>query len=251
MTESVNNRTFIPLQAGRVFIGTYDTVIPFSTAVVSCLSDTDCVISAFQSQNKVQSYQQTFNVVAGVQFTTQIQISNPYLYFTVRNSTANNGTQLSFTVIYHETQIVSSSGSGGNSNIFDSTGQPIVSTDGKLQVQDVLAEASLASIDSKLSASRGHSTLWATVSTGVNGVSSSVNLSQISPTVLTFFGNSNGATVFTVQFSDDGSTWYSSQYTYTLTSAGDFGFSIQSCPFYVRLMSSANVACNAIVNYSN
>ena len=250
MTESVNNRTFTPLQAGRVFIGTYDTVIPFSTAVVSCLSDTECVISAFQSQNKVQTSQQTFNVEAGVRFTTQIQISNPYLYFTVRNSSALiNGTQLSFTVIYHETQILSPS-SGGDTNIFDSTGSPIVSTSGKLQVQDVTAEASLASIDAKLTTSRGGQVLWATPSTGAGGFSESENLTGKAVVNLTFYGNSNLATVLTVQFSNNGTTWFSSQYTYTLTSGGDWGFSIPVSPFYVRLTSSANVACNAILNYS-
>jgi hypothetical protein len=545
MTESVNNRTFIPLQAGRVFIGTYDTVIPFSTAVVSCLSDTECVISAFQSQNKVQTSQQTFNVQAGVRFTTQIQISNPYLYFTVRNSSgAINGTQLSFTVIYHETQIVSSS-FGVNSNIFDSNGDPIVSSGGNLQVQvmnfpatqgvtgtvdignfpatqgvtgtvdignfpelqgvtgtvavsslpdltglvvdiegqavalvpgtiphlnyatdsildsgvykptddgensyfeitaspvnnvvlyyadetkgtdamgggwqfastasgtkntkinwymyqpktdvvvgdltsinamntyytiitnvgvefpliyiytkptvpatkitgalggsawyqskfvyqatqagtntgqqcllyvgkdptdirndiphiklsqlDSLCQGTLQTNEIVMSASlqtssdpvsppnnfsltmfkfgviiapvntplkvdangalnvvisnpavnsRGGQTLWATTSTGAGGFSASADLANKAVLNLTFYGNSNTATVFTVQFSNNGTTWYSSDYTHTLVTAGDWGFSITASPFYVRLTSSVNVSCNAILNYS-
>jgi hypothetical protein len=74
-------------------------------------------------------------------------------------------------------------------NISDSTGQSIVSTSGKLQVQDLIAETTLSSINSKIISSRGHSTLWATASTGVNGVSASANLSTISPKVLTFLKN--------------------------------------------------------------
>jgi hypothetical protein len=119
-----------------------------------------------------------------------------------------------------------------------------------LQVQDVIAEASLASIDAKITGLRGGQTLWATVSTGAGGFSALADLTDVAPTTLTFYGNSNLPTTFTVQFSNDGTAWYSSQYTHILTTAGDFGFSITASPFYVRLTSSANVSCNAILNYA-
>jgi hypothetical protein len=125
-----------------------------------------------------------------------------------------------------------------------------VDADGTLQVQDVTAEASLASIDAKITGLRGGQTLWATVSTGAGGFSALADLTDVAPTNLTFYGNSNLPTTFTVQFSNDGTGWYSSQYTHILTTAGDWGFSIMASPFYVRLTSSANVSCNAILNYA-
>jgi hypothetical protein len=97
---------------------------------------------------------------------------------------------------------------------------------------------------------RGGQTLWATLSTGVGGFSASADLANKPVLNLTFYGNSNSATTFTVQFSNNGTTWYSSEYTHTLVAPGDWGFSITASPFYVRLTSSADVSCNAILNYS-
>jgi hypothetical protein len=248
MTESINNRSFTPLLSGRVYIGTFDTTTPYATATISLLSDTDCQITAYQSQNKVQSYTATYNSTGGVQFTQLLQITSPYVYFTVRNVTATNGTLLAFTVIYRTTQITPSGGISSNVNISDSTGNSIVSTAGKLQVADVTAENYLGQISDVLQL-RGHATLWASPNVGVNGVSPSIDLSEKSVSLVTLFGNSSGITTLTVQFSDDDTTFYDSQYTYIMTAPGDWGFTVPVCPFYLRLKSSAGVAINAIANY--
>lgn len=105
--ESSYNRTFTPLQSGRVYIGSYDTVTKYPTASISLLSSTTCEIIVYQSQNKIDTYQTVFSTVANTQFTTNVELTSPYVYFTVRNSdVAVDQTHLSFTVIYRSTQIL-------------------------------------------------------------------------------------------------------------------------------------------------
>lgn len=247
MTESSNNRSFSPLLSGRVFIGSYDTTIPYATATISLLADTNCEIIAYQSQNKIQTYTSTYSTTGGVQFNGLLQITSPYVYFTVRNPTANDGTLLAFTVIYHDSQITSPN-VAQDVNISDSNGNAIVSTSGKLQVADTISQNYLSQISTGLQL-RGSAILWASSGTGVNGVSASLNLSSKSVSLVTIFGNSNAPTTFTVQFSNDNNVFYDSQYTYNIASAGDYGFSLPVSPFYLRLKTSANISVNAIANY--
>jgi len=96
---------------------------------------------------------------------------------------------------------------------------------------------------------KGSSVLFNNVSSGVNGVSSAVNLSNIKISNMTFMGKSSGATLFTIQFSNDGVTYYDSQYSYNFSGAGSFGFNISGCPNYLRMKSSNDVVANAIINY--
>ena len=98
--ESTNNISFVPLQTGRAFIGTYDTITQYASAVISLFSDTACEIYMYQSQNKTGTYVSTYNSVAGTQFVQEVQLTAPYVYFVVRNDSIANQTKLSFTVIY-------------------------------------------------------------------------------------------------------------------------------------------------------
>lgn len=87
-------------------------------------------------------------------------------------------------------------------------------------------------------------------STGVNGVSASVSLNQANVS-MTFLGNIGGATVLTLQLSNDNINFYDSQYSLTASSAQDFGFSVPSSSvFYIRLKSSADTNILALINYS-
>jgi hypothetical protein len=96
---------------------------------------------------------------------------------------------------------------------------------------------------------KGSSVLWNNVSSGVNGLSTAVNLSNIKISNMTFMGKSSGATLFTIQFSNDGVTYYDSQYSYNFSGAGSFGFNISGCPNYLKMKSSNDVVANAIINY--
>lgn len=54
---------------------------------------------------------------------------------------------------------------------------------------------------------------------------------------ITIYGNSSGSTTLTLQCSNDGNTWYSSQYTLVLDSPGNFGFGLSGfCPRYLRML---------------
>ena len=140
--ESINNRNFIPLLSGRIYIGEYDNVTSFSSATISMNADTNCEIIAYQSQNKSNTYTKTWNTAANHQFTSEYQLTAPYVYFTVRNTSGSNQTVMAFTVIYRNVNGTIST----LSNISDTNGNPILSTNGLLQVQDILAENSLASL---------------------------------------------------------------------------------------------------------
>ena len=96
---------------------------------------------------------------------------------------------------------------------------------------------------------KGSATLWNNVPSGVGGFSSAVNLSDKKIFNMTFMGKSSGATLFTIQFSNDGTTYYDSQYSYNFTGAGSFGFNINGCPNYLRMKSSNDVIANAFINY--
>lgn len=97
---------------------------------------------------------------------------------------------------------------------------------------------------------KGNGTLWNAVSTGVNGVSTSLNLSNSAQQNITFFGNVSSATTLTVQFSLNGTNWYSSQYSYTTSTGGDIGFNVQCSVYYVRLLSTNDVNATIYASYN-
>jgi len=248
--RSPSNYTITPLGGSNIFIGQYDNVLQYSTAIITCIGSTNMELTLFQTVDKKTIKESTYAIVANVQKEIVLDLKYPFIKSTLRNQNVGAQTYLNFEILYREVSVSAAQSVASAVNISDTNGNPITSSSGKLQVQDSIAELSLTSIDAKITNSRGAEILWATPSTGAGGFSAPADLTEVSPTTLTFYGNSNLATVFTVQFSNDNITWYSSQSTYTLTTGGDWGFSIQASPFYVRLTSSVNVSCNAILNYS-
>ena len=98
--ESILNKSFIPLQSGRVYIGDYDKVEAYASAVINLLSDQPCLITMFQSQNKTEVYTTTFTSVANTHFVQTVPITSPFVYFSVRNQSSTDQTELAFTVTY-------------------------------------------------------------------------------------------------------------------------------------------------------
>lgn len=87
-------------------------------------------------------------------------------------------------------------------------------------------------------------------STGINGVSASVLINQ--NTIMTIFGNISDTTNLTIQFSNDNVNFYDSQYSITVSSETDFGYSVPSSSvYYVRLKSSEDVNILAYLNCSS
>jgi hypothetical protein len=68
-------------------------------------------------------------------------------------------------------------------------------------------------------------------------------------TIFTFFGNASAATILTVQLSNDNINYYNTQTTYTVSSAGGFGFSYQGVFNYIRLISSNAITITTFINF--
>ena len=68
-------------------------------------------------------------------------------------------------------------------------------------------------------------------------------------TLFSFFGNASAATILTVQLSNDNVNWYNTQTTYTISAAGNFGFSFQGVFNYIRIISSAAVTITTFINF--
>ena len=131
------------------------------------------------------------------------------------------------------------------------TTQDVNITNASLDVNDTDTHTKLDSIQTQLEKSnKGTSTLWSNNLTGVNGVSLILNLSNVNQSNLTIFGSVDGATNLIVQFSNDGTNFYDSQYSYVQSASGNWGFNITACPLYMRLKSTSSVTAYAFVNYS-
>jgi len=73
--------------------------------------------------------------------------------------------------------------------------------------------------------------------------------SNFKNSLFTFYGSSSNATVLTVQLSNDGVNWYNTQTTYTLSAAGDFGFTYSTVCNFIRLKSDAATTITAFINF--
>ena len=103
--ESTNNQTFVPLGSNKTYIGTYDVVSAYTSAKISLISDQDCEVRVYQSQNKKNTFSVSFQATANVQLEEYLTLSNPFVYFTVRNKSSTAQTVLNFTVIYTVNQV--------------------------------------------------------------------------------------------------------------------------------------------------
>jgi hypothetical protein len=191
--ESQINKSFVPLESGRAYVGTYEDVSEYGACIVSLYSDKVNTITIHQSQNMNLEYTQTFTTVANTQFTQNIELTSPFVYFTVRNASSTTETVMAFTVLY------------------------------KVNFQQTIGTT------------RQSNQVWNNASVVTGGVSSILNLDSTVSQNVSVYGNSNLVGKLTVQFSADGTTFYSSQYSYTLTVAGNYGFTIPVSASYCRL----------------
>lgn len=94
-----------------------------------------------------------------------------------------------------------------------------------------------------------HYQIFDGTATGVNGTSLTIP-SSLYNSNYTFYGNVGGATDLTVQVSGDGTNFFDTQYSYTSSGSGNYGFNVVLSAEYVRLKSSANVNVVAFANSS-
>ncbi len=96
---------------------------------------------------------------------------------------------------------------------------------------------------------RGSGTFWDNATVITNELSNAINLSSSPASNLTIYGTSSNNVTICLQFSNDGVTYYNTQYTYAI-SVNDFGFNITAAPNYIRLITNGATTITAILNYS-
>lgn len=261
--ESINNKTFTPLQAGRAFIGTYDKVDAYSSCVLSIKSDQPCLITMYQSQNRTLEYPVSVAYTTNPnQYSEVLPLYMPYVYFVVRNEGNDTQTFLNFTIIYKTAYPTSGGGSGGNVNIFDSTGALITSDGTNLNVKlndvnpTLIQDDGLktyivnSSLPITLSTQRTSGKLWDNQSIATGATSDKLDAHTVSSTNLSVYGTTSIAGKLSVLFSADNSAFYESQYNIDATS-GAFGFSCPCSAPYVRLLwSGSSTTITAIISAS-
>jgi hypothetical protein len=234
----VENSSIIALNAGDLFSGSYVSNLNFAEIKVSVNCDSTFELKIFYSSDSVNddlidTYEQ-LTISSNVLYNLQPKMR--YFKIQLTNTGLNQSylrlqTLLKSIVTY--------------TNI-DLSGQSIAISN--LPASVPVTNADITNIYNVVN-TRGISILWSGSATGAGGVSLAVDLSNKNVKNITFIGNCNGATLLTVQFSSDGTTYYDSQYAFTLSAAGDVGFSLACCPNFIRVKSSNNVTASLYINY--
>ena len=249
-SKSVNNITNVPLANGRTFIGKWDSVLEYATAVILVNSDKAADVTIYQSPDKAITYTTAFSTVGGTPYTKYFPISSPFIYFTLKNNSGSDMSYLQFEVIYRTVSVVPPSGGVASSvNIFDSDGNDITATSGSLNVKltsqsaGLATETTLQSVENAV-ATKGRATLWSSATVLAGAVSSIASVSSSSRT-LAIFGNTNSETTLTLQMGITGTTptYYDTQYISVAN--GDFGFALPTPAYNLRLKSSAGCTISA------
>ena len=97
---------------------------------------------------------------------------------------------------------------------------------------------------------RGTVTMWSAASVANTDTSTAGNLSAVPYNILTIYGNSTATATLTLEMSNDGTTYYQSQYNIAST-GGDFGFALECSAYYVRLIASSIVTTSTISAFAN
>jgi hypothetical protein len=230
--ESKLNTSNTPLNTGGLFIGAYESVVEFSSIVLSMFSDTETTISCYQSLNKQLANVSVFTGVASVQSTFIISpIILPYVYFTVRNSSGSNQTVLNFSVAYKNSAFATA-GTGADVNITNAF-LP-VSQYGDWNVNTQLTKFSTP--------------IWDNAVVGAGDVSTNyANAKLLNNQSVSIYGHSSNATTLTILLSSGDNNFYYTQYTYNILEDSDFGFALV-LPFkYLKLASSEATTISASV----
>lgn len=244
--ESILNNTQIPLQPGAIFQGKPENVEPYNMAILTINTNKNSQITVYQgiANNYFETTQ--FNFTTGGANVFYCSLILPYVYMVVKNVSATPQTYLNFSVKYTNANLpdaVSSVSDSLTHTKLDTVNSNLNTINTSItNTNNILNDDVLPLLQES---QKSNSTLWNNVASGINGVSSSVNLSQKQQSNLTFYGVLSGATTLTLQFSNDNITYYDSQYSYNSVAGGDFGFNVQASPMYCRLKSTNNITITA------
>ena len=100
--QSLNNQSRQPLRGNTIYIGSWDDILRYQNIQVNLYTDSNCEITYYKSNNKINVETETFNYTSGSYYFNNIDSSSRYVYFTVRNTQSNvNQTKFDFNVLYN------------------------------------------------------------------------------------------------------------------------------------------------------
>lgn len=256
-----------------------DNIQEYASAYISIYADTDCLLTVSQSSGGNGSIYTSvqYNSTAGTQFFEIINLQKSYITFTLKNtSTITAQTYLNFEVIYRpngalstfaqDVNVVNTSAipvadavlnacvSSNKVNVVDSVLDGCVASNMlnvKLvsQVLGLALDTTVQSTNTKLDTliAQGLNTgayVWGSASapdTGlVNGDTSSiVNFTTKNNNTITYFGNASTQCTITIQYSFEGTVWFTSPQVFSIPAmGGDFSADTVSGAGYVRAILS-------------
>jgi hypothetical protein len=206
---SAKNRSETPLGASATFFGGTDYVLNYTNCDISIRPSTDVRVKIFGSitgSTWATIFDETVN--PGQQFFQTLLIYHPFLRSEVENLDAVAQTYLDYQLIYRE-----------HAHAF------------------TLTEATLTAPIEVIDKQRFSQVLWDAATVVAGGSSNVANLTNSKFTTITIYGTVDIPCTLTIQFSQDNTAFYNSQYSFTVTSVGgaDFGASIACSASYVRL----------------
>jgi hypothetical protein len=197
-------------------------------------------------------YTKTFYIKANEPQT--IVIDKQFLFFRMKIRNDNN--------INDAIRIYSATAFSNQNNvkIVGNIGLPaIVDLSGNLHTKDDNSNKLLTDIYNVLknqgNSTKGSFNFWnentITAIDGSNNVSPICDLSSNAIKQLTIFGTIEGRNTIVVQFSNNGTDFFDSQYNYNISRGGDYGFNITATPNYIRLrtLNTTNLI-KSFLNYS-
>jgi len=243
--RSTRNSSNTPLGPNNIFLGEVESVLPYASALISVSVSQPSLLTIYTSNDARIFNSSAYNIdpLDGV-FSLSFTLFNQYFYLTVLNESGTAQTFSRIDTIYREIFIAPApSSTQSNVNIFDSTGDSINSTSGSLDVNlkvinsDYLVGDNLkVQVQNFPSSDRVSGVLLApNTSFAAGATSSSLALFSTDCRTISIFGTSSVAMTIAVQFSADGTNFFTSQYSTNVATASDFGFTFDAGANHIRL----------------
>jgi hypothetical protein len=224
--ESLNFSTGNPILAGGKFAPIIwdDVGLDYQTVVISINSTgAGSQLTIFQSSdaNNIAS-SQVISISADSLYSNSFPLYARFFKMRIDNTSMTNQTTLNCQVIFKPSYVPNSSGVGADVNITN-TYLPV----SQYGVWDVNTQLT-----------KGSTAIWNNAVVGAGAVSTNFATANGNNQSVSIFGNSSDATTIAILVSNNNSTYYATQYTYSIAENSDFGFSLV-LPFkYLKLSSS-------------
>jgi hypothetical protein len=206
--ESTNNKTFVPINAGQLYIGNPDNISNFSNCIITIVSDTNCLVTMYQSDNPrtglsandISSFTDAnpteYPTRALVPYVRTIDLTKSYVYFTLQVLGQKEQNYLNFTVLYNARD------------------------------QGIIG--------------RVNTKVWDDIRITNNTQSSTLDMSHITPHNLSVFGTTTESGSITIMFSYDNLMFYNTQYFCNVSDNQNFGFTITCAAPFAKLNWTGN-----------